>query len=117
MVVRGPLVVLVLAALVSSASGLATPANTSAATVTVSATEYKFALSKKTVARGTVTFKVTNKGTIAHNFKIAGKKTPLIGAGKSAALKVVFTKSGKYPYLCTLPSHALAGMKGVLTVK
>jgi plastocyanin len=117
MVVRGPLVVLALASLVGSASALAAPAHTSAATVTVSMTEFKFALSKKTVARGAVTFKVTNKGTTAHNFKIAGKRTPVIGAGRSATLKVVFAKPGKYPYLCTLPSHALAGMKGVLTVR
>ena len=37
--------------------------------------EFKFTLSKKTIAKGLTTFKVTNKGTISHDFKIAGKKT------------------------------------------
>jgi uncharacterized cupredoxin-like copper-binding protein len=74
-------------------------------------------VSKKVVARGTVTFTVVNKGSIAHNFKIAGKKTRLVAPGRSATLKVVFTKAGKYAFLCTLPSHAAAGMKGTLTVR
>jgi uncharacterized cupredoxin-like copper-binding protein len=64
-----------------------------------------------------ITFAVTNKGTIGHNFKIAGKKTPVLTAGKRGTLKVTFARAGRYPYLCTVPSHAAAGMKGVLTVK
>jgi uncharacterized cupredoxin-like copper-binding protein len=86
-------------------------------TVTVKASEFKFALSKKAVPKGTVVFKVTNVGKLAHDFKIAGKKTPLISPKKSATLRVAFAKAGKYPYLCTVPGHAAAGMKGVLTVK
>jgi uncharacterized cupredoxin-like copper-binding protein len=30
---------------------------------------------------------------------------------------VSFKKKGKYPYLCTVPGHAEAGMKGVFTVR
>jgi uncharacterized cupredoxin-like copper-binding protein len=26
-------------------------------------------------------------------------------------------KKGKYPYLCTVPGHAQAGMKGTFTVR
>ncbi len=85
-------------------------------TVTVRASEFKFVLSKRRVPKGTVIFKVTNKGTIAHDFKINGKKTPLIKRGKSATLRVVFRRAKKYPYLCTVPGHAAAGMKGTLTV-
>jgi uncharacterized cupredoxin-like copper-binding protein len=91
-----------------------------ATTVTVTAgkpSEFAFTLSKKAVAKGVVTFKVTNKGAIAHDFKIAGKKTANLAGGKSGTLKVTFKKAGKYPFLCTLPSHAAAGMKGVLVVK
>jgi uncharacterized cupredoxin-like copper-binding protein len=76
----------------------------------------KFALSTKTAKAGTVIFKVTNTGSIPHDFKIAGKKTPLIAGHKSATLKVTL-KKGKYPYLCTVAGHAAAGMKGVFTVK
>jgi uncharacterized cupredoxin-like copper-binding protein len=92
----------------------------SARTVTVTAakpSEFRFTLSKKTVPKGAVTFKVTNKGTVRHDFKITAKKTPLIAPGKSATLKVTFKKARKYPYLCTVPGHAAAGMKGVLKVR
>ncbi len=78
---------------------------------------FSFTLSRKVVPKGTVVFKVTNKGSIAHDFKIAGKKTPNLAAGKSATLRVVFAKAGRYPFLCTLKGHAAAGMKGVLTVR
>jgi nitrite reductase (NO-forming) len=88
----------------------------STAAVTVTATEFKFKLSKSTVPVGTVTFTVVNKGKIGHDFKIAGKKTPIIKPGKSARLKVVFKNKGRYPYLCTVPGHAKLGMKGTLSV-
>ena len=70
------------------------------------------ALTKTSAAHGKVTFRLTNKGQLKHDFKIAGKKTPIIGPGKSASLTVSL-KAGKYPYLCTVPGHAQAGMKGV----
>lgn len=84
--------------------------------VTVTMTDYKFRLSKATVQRGTVVFTVVNSGEVVHDFKIAGRKTPIYEAGMSGSLKVAFTKPGRYPFLCTVPGHALAGMKGVLKV-
>jgi uncharacterized cupredoxin-like copper-binding protein len=100
-------------------AGAGSASSSSSATTTkiaVAASEFKFVLTKKTVPHGTVVFVVKNKGNVAHDFKIHGKKTPLITPGASKTLKVVF-KKGKYPYLCTVPGHAAAGMKGVLTVK
>lgn len=112
-------VALLLAAVVAAALvvlPIAT-AKTSGASVTVKATSsLKFVLSTKSAKAGLVTFKVTNTGAIPHDFKIAGKKTPLIGGHKSATLKVTL-KKGKYTYLCTVPGHAAAGMKGVFTVR
>jgi uncharacterized cupredoxin-like copper-binding protein len=78
--------------------------------------EFHFKLAKLKVPKGKVTFKVTNLGTIPHDFKIAGKKTRELAAGQSQTITVTFLKAGKYKFLCTLPSHAEAGMKGVLTV-
>jgi uncharacterized cupredoxin-like copper-binding protein len=95
-------------------------AKQTAATVAVTAgkpSEFKFTLSKKTVPKGIVTFKVANKGMISHDFKIAGKKTKSLTKGGTATLRITFKKAGKYAYLCTLPGHAPAGMKGVLVVK
>jgi uncharacterized cupredoxin-like copper-binding protein len=86
-------------------------------TIKVTATEYKFALSRRSLAKpATVIFKITNKGKIGHNFKINGKKTLLIKPGKTATLKVVFKRKGKFAFLCTLPGHAANGMKGTFSV-
>jgi nitrite reductase (NO-forming) len=104
------------AALFGLGSARASSTTAKPVTVVVKATEFKFALSKKTVPVGTVIFKVENKGKIGHDFKIDGKKTKIIAAGKSTTLKVVFKKKGKYAYLCTIPGHAAAGMKGTLAV-
>jgi mono/diheme cytochrome c family protein len=75
-----------------------------------------------------VTFKVTNAGTLSHDFKICtkavtgdtansctGKVTAMIAKGKSATLTVTLAK-GEYEYLCTVPGHAAAGMKGLIGV-
>ena len=55
---------------------------------------------------------MTNKGSLKHDFKIAGKKTKLLGHNKSATLVVTLKKGKKYTYICTVPGHAAAGMKG-----
>jgi uncharacterized cupredoxin-like copper-binding protein len=92
---------------------------TQATTVTVTIgkpTEFHFLLSKSSAPAGKVTFKVTNKGKLQHDFKISGKKTPLLKTGKSATLTVTLTK-GKKPYLCTVAGHAKLGMKGTFTAK
>ena len=97
----------------------AQPQAAKATTVTVSAgspTEFKFTVSKTSVPAGPVTFVVTNKGQLPHDFSIAGKKTTLLQAGKSAKL-VVTLKKGKASYQCTVSGHAAAGMKGTITVK
>ena len=81
------------------------------ARVNVTMSEFKFVLSTKTARHGAFIFKVTNKGKIVHDFKIAGKKTPKLSPGKSATLKVTLTK-GNHKYICTIDSHASFGMKG-----
>ena len=102
----------------SAGSALAAPSAhvAKAASVTVTASEFKFKLSKTSAAEGSVTFVVKNAGKTIHDFKINGKKTPGIAPGKSATLTVKFTKSGKFAYLCTIPGHAAAGMKGNFTI-
>ena len=79
--------------------------------VTVTATEFHFKLSKTSVPHGSVTFTLVNKGKLAHDFKIAGKKTALLKPGKSQTLTVTL-KKGSNAYMCTVAGHAAAGMKG-----
>jgi uncharacterized cupredoxin-like copper-binding protein len=94
--------------------------------------ELAFKLSKLSmVPVGTITFKVTNLGVAFHNFKVCtipvptaagaqnscfGKSTPTLKHGQSATLTVPISLAGKYEFLCTIPGHAAAGMKGLLGV-
>ena len=86
------------------------------AKVNVAASEFKFVLSKKTARRGVVVFKVKNVGKISHDFEIKGRKTKMLSPGQSATLRVTFLRKGSYPYKCTVPGHAAAGMKGVFKI-
>ena len=89
-----------------------------ATTVQVKGGEFFFRLSTKSAAKpGKVTFVFKNIGHVLHDFKINGKQTPLIQPGKTARLVVTFKKKAKYAYLCTVPGHAEAGMKGTFTVR
>jgi nitrite reductase (NO-forming) len=99
-------------------AGTAHPHAANATThITVAGSEFKFVFSKRSIsAPGTVIFTFVNKGKISHNFAIGGKKTPNLLPGKSATLTVNFTKKGHYAYLCTIPGHAQAGMKGTFSV-
>ena len=110
------LVLTVAVAFVVASVALARPSATTVVVVAGKPSELRFTLSKKSLPKGLTTFAVTNKGTLQHDFRIAGKKTPLIKKGKKAVLRVTFTKAGKYPYICTVKGHALGGMKGTLTV-
>ena len=94
-----------------------TKAPATASAIKVGMTEFRFAFSTQTVHTGRVTFDAMNNGGIPHNLHIDGKQTPNVNPGSSANLTVTFTKPGTYRYLCTLPGHAAAGMKGVLIVK
>jgi uncharacterized cupredoxin-like copper-binding protein len=114
-------VLLLTATLVAALGIVAAPSpaarsHSAATAVTVTATEFHFKLSKTSVPHGTVTFTVKNAGKVGHDFKIGGKKTAVLKPGKSAKLTVTL-KAGKAAYLCTVPGHAAAGMKGNLTVK
>jgi uncharacterized cupredoxin-like copper-binding protein len=78
---------------------------------------------------GRITFEVTNRGKVAHDFRLCsmpvttsaaiacqGRTTPVLQPGKSAKLTVTITVDGKYEYLCTVAGHADAGMKGLLGI-
>jgi len=87
-----------------------------ATTIQVKGGEFFFRLSSRTAKPGKATFVFKNIGHVSHDFKINGKRTPLIGSGKTAKLVVTLEK-GRYPFLCTVPGHAAAGMKGMFTVR
>ncbi len=110
--------VLIAAAVAAAAYFALTPfagASSTATTVRVTAKDtFRFVLSRRSAPHGRTIFKIINKGSLRHDFKIAGKKTKLLGHNQTATLIVRLTK-GKHRYLCTVPGHAAAGMKGVFT--
>jgi uncharacterized cupredoxin-like copper-binding protein len=119
----GALAAAVVVSVAASAQASRLPAQSRAAhstallaKVNVKASEFKFVLSTKTAKRGLVTFTVKNVGKLQHDFEISGRKTKLISPGQSATLRVTFLRKGAYPYKCTVPGHAAAGMKGVFTI-
>jgi len=102
----------------SSSTGTTAPSTAKGTSVQVKGGEFFFRLSTRSALKpGTMTFVFTNTGHVLHDFKINGKQTPLIQPGKTAELVVTFKNRGTYPYLCTVPGHAEAGMKGVFTVR
>ena len=106
-------------ALVQLASARSDRASTATVkTVQVKGGEFFFRLSTKSIAKPCkVTFVFKNIGHLAHDFKINRKVTRLLQPGKTTKLVVTFKKKGNYRYLCTVPGHAAAGMKGVFKVR
>jgi uncharacterized cupredoxin-like copper-binding protein len=88
-------------------------------TLHVVATGFTFALDAAQVRAGAITFLARNNGAIPHDFAIQGQgvahKIALLKPGHTASLTVDL-KPGTYTYKCTVPGHALLGMKGTLTV-
>ena len=85
--------------------------------VHVTAKDFSFTLSRRSVPAGTtVRFVVRNMGGVVHDFAISGKRTKLLKHGQTEALAVRFAKKGSYRYLCTVAGHARLGMKGVFAV-
>jgi uncharacterized cupredoxin-like copper-binding protein len=90
--------------------------------------EFRFKLSAKSVKHGKVIFAVKNEGQLPHDYKMCsspkgglanacrGRSTPVLSPSTSATLTYTFARAGTYEYLCTVPGHAAAGMKGDLRV-
>ncbi len=103
----------------TTASTCANPQNT---TITVSEFEYGFTLSQTTAPCGTITFQMTNAGSIVHDFILYGAQPatsglgPTLNPGASATMQTVLTKAGSYQYICDVPHHAELGMSGTFTV-
>ena len=128
--------VLALAACDSTASPSAS--TTSGTTITGTLTEYHIALSAASAPAGSVTFNVTNSGTMVHEFVILktdvqAKDLPLVDgvvveadyspvgevaeteAGKSGTFTATFA-AGHYAIICNIAGHVAQGMVVDFTV-
>jgi mono/diheme cytochrome c family protein len=78
-----------------------------------------FLFGKAQGTAGPVTVSMPNASPIQHNIAITGPATgkgPIVGKGGDSSFQVTL-KPGTYTFLCEVPGHAAAGMKGTLTVK
>ena len=64
---------------------------------------------------GRYTVKFTNDGKMPHDITFADGTTALAAPGKTVTLEVSVPASGT-TFICSIPGHAAAGMKGTLTV-
>ncbi len=107
---------------VLAVTGVVVPLLGAPAPIAMTAMEFKYTPKDVTAAAGDITFNVTNKGTVEHNFVVEDpkgkvlKEVDAIQPGKSAPVKVSL-KAGKYVIVCTVPGHREAGMQASLTVK
>jgi uncharacterized cupredoxin-like copper-binding protein len=96
-------------------STTATASLGTSAVVRVTAKDFSFVLSRKSVPHGRLEFVIKNDGKTVHDFEIAGHVSKMIQPGKSTTM-IAQLKAGRYPYKCTVDGHAGLGMKGTLRV-
>ncbi len=97
----------------------AAPAMAAPKTIKVSTSKtamFKFKGIPATLTAGTYVFAYTNNSGVGHDLKVGTVSTPVFKKG-TKTIKVTLKKGSKVKYLCTVPGHAQAGMKGTITVK
>jgi plastocyanin len=111
------------AAASSTSSAASAPSSAGSSKIAIAANPkgaLMFDKTSLTAKAGKVTFTFTNQAPEGHNFTIDTPGGKAVGAtptfnGGSKTLSVTL-KPGKYTFLCTVPGHAMGGMKGTLTV-
>jgi mono/diheme cytochrome c family protein len=69
-----------------------------------------------TAPAGPLTIDSQNKSQTVHDISVQGQATGKEVKGGGTSTIKVDLKPGKYTFLCTVPGHAAAGMKGTLTI-
>jgi FtsP/CotA-like multicopper oxidase with cupredoxin domain len=88
-----------------------------ATTVDVTLKEFAMTPTHLMASPGKVTFRVTNNGTMAHDFEVVGQgKTKLLNAGEAATLTLELP-AGSYKVRCTVAGHEASGMVGDIMVQ
>lgn len=109
------------AVVTTGAADTPTAAASGAAPIAVTLLEYSIDPKTIDATGGKVTFQVTNKGKLPHNFAVVSNgqelgKTKNLGNGQSETLTLDL-QAGTYQTICDLPGHKDQGMLGTLTVK
>jgi len=88
--------------------------------VQINAKEFSFSPSSIEVKTGQeLQITLSNHGALAHNitFKSQDIATKTIQTDDKTTTTVSFSKPGRYEFICSVPGHANAGMKGKVIVK
>ncbi|MDI3298409.1 MAG: plastocyanin/azurin family copper-binding protein [Bacillota bacterium] len=121
--------VLAAVALVAAACGGGGSAGAGGNTVQVSLQEYKIVVGGTTLTKGNsmqmkpgqVTFKVTNDGSMQHDFAIQGpgvdETNPQALQPRQSTSVTVTLQKGTYQVWCTQPGHKDLGMYGQIDVQ
>lgn len=90
-----------------------------ATVVDISLKEFSMSPAMPTVPPGDVTIRVTNNGTIVHNFDIPDRSltTGNLQPGESKTITIKNATVGDLDFICTIPGHADSGMKGMVMVE
>ena len=84
-------------------------------TVSVTITDDRMVVKPKRVARlETVAFRVVNKGTLTHDFRVVGLKTKPLKHNEVGHVLVQFVDRGAYVYRCAL--HCTLKHRGLIAV-
>lgn len=88
--------------------------------VTALASGLKFDMRGLKAKAGKITIVLTNRSSLKHDLVVeTGEKilakTPMLAMGKTGSLTVTLEK-GSYDFVCDVPGHEDAGMKGTLVV-
>jgi Cu+-exporting ATPase len=115
------LVGVALASLVAAGGVLATDRaiDASAQRVDVVARDVRFQPNELHVRAGEwLVISLRNDDPVFHDFEVEGFANVDVGArpGQTAEIRVLLDRPGTYEYLCTVPGHADAGMRGTLVV-
>lgn len=122
-------VVAALALVAAACGGGSAGAGGGSNTAQVSLQEYKIVINGTALTKGSsmqmkpgqVTFKVTNDGTMAHDFAIQGpgvdQSNPQALQPKQSTSVTVTLQKGTYQVWCTQPGHKDLGMYGQIEVQ
>ena len=100
-------------------SSLAQPEDPAAPTFEIEASEFGFRPDRVEIPAGeSVNLRLTNNGNLPHDLSVPDLGFRLVAyPGETAAGGLEVDQPGEYRFLCTVPGHAQAGMKGTLVVE
>ncbi len=107
---------------VAAPSGASSPAAAPAARLLVTATEFRFALSRATLPAGSALVQLSNRGEDPHDLVLRRVRAASGGRGVETAPGATSERSvrlrpGRYVLFCSLPGHRTKGMQARLSVR